>query len=112
MSQKYSPGVQAIVVEVLAQSGAFTVKAMDDAAGLDLYRGKLQYSNLYEQKVKFFVECNLTADGGTDEPYQVYLRLIDTKSGAVIRAVSQSARDVPAAARTAAGRLVSQVTAP
>jgi len=109
MSQKYSPGAQAAVTEVLTQSGAFVVKAMDDAAGLDLYRGKLQYSNLYEQKVKLFVESNVTADGTADRPLLVFLRLIDTRTGTVVCAVSQSGRDLEPTARTAANLLVSRV---
>jgi len=111
MSQKYSPAVQAIITESLARTNAFTVKAMDDAAGLDLYRGKLLYSNLYDQKVKFFVESNLTAEGGPDGPYQVFLRLIETRSGTVVCAVSQAAHDVRTAAGIATARLVSQFAA-
>jgi len=109
ISQKYSPEVQAVIVEMLSASGAFLVKGIDDAAGLDLYRGTLQYTHLHQQKVQFFVESNLTATGVAAEPYQVYLRLIDTRTGVVVCAVSQAARDVRAAARAAAGRLVSQV---
>ena len=108
MSQKYSPAVQAIITESLARTNAFTVKAMDDAAGLDLYRGKLQYSNLYDQKVKFFVESNLTAEAGPDGPDQVYLRMIETRSGTVVCTVSQTAHDVRTAAGVAAARLVAQ----
>ncbi|MCY2931582.1 MAG: hypothetical protein NTV86_19245 [Planctomycetota bacterium] len=111
--KQFSGEVQSVVIQELTNTKVFQVKSIDDATGINIYRGTADYSTIAKQRINHFVECTVgSAPPGDDnaQRFRVYLRLIDTRSSIVTAATSGVDKDLMTAAQKAAVELAKIVS--